>query len=256
VGEVGDVGDAEERGVEGEGEQRGRSHRPRSGSRAPFYSSSLLQAKAPSPLAAVPRHGQPQEGQVPGGPEDVLPADHRVELRVALFRPRDELVRRLPLVEGGNEEVRRRDEQVVAIGEAPGDGRVAGLVDELVVVQVVRGNPRERGVAVKDRQPLSKPVVGRLARQGGAVVVIVGDHRSRNAEVEAEDRELTDQFRIDVLREHRRRCEHQHPEKGSIVGAMARLHGTSRTRSVLRRALVREATEILDKGRSFLANGA
>ena len=36
VGDVGDVGDAEERRVEGEGEQRGRSHRPRSGSRAPL----------------------------------------------------------------------------------------------------------------------------------------------------------------------------------------------------------------------------
>ena len=56
MGEVGDVGDAEERGVEGEGEQRGRSHRPRSGSRAPFYSNSPLQAKAPPPRGrATPR---------------------------------------------------------------------------------------------------------------------------------------------------------------------------------------------------------
>jgi hypothetical protein len=36
VGELGEVGDVEKRWVEGEGEQRGRSHRPRSGSRAPF----------------------------------------------------------------------------------------------------------------------------------------------------------------------------------------------------------------------------
>ena len=67
------------------------------------------------------------------------------------------------------------------VGVAPGDRRVAGLVDELVVVQVVRRNPAERRVTVEHRQPATEHLVHAAALERRTVVVVVRhDARARS----------------------------------------------------------------------------
>ena len=115
------------------------------------------------------------ERDVRPGPHDVLHHDLAKERTVVAPCLTDVRLDGLTLEIRRDEEVRRGDERVVAVRVAPGDRRVARLVDELMVIEVVRRNPRERGVAVEHRQPIAEDAVHAPALERRAMIVVMRD---------------------------------------------------------------------------------
>lgn len=75
--------------------------------------------------------------------EDVLRDDLSEQCGLCCPRSCNEALDQIGLVEGADAEVRACDESIVAIAQPPRDARVTGAVDELVMVEVVRRDPRQ-----------------------------------------------------------------------------------------------------------------
>lgn len=164
-----------------------------------------------------------QERDVRARPDDVLRDDLAEEGAVRLTRLADVRLDRIALVVARHEEVRRGDEQVVSARVAPRDRRVAGPVHQLVVVQVVRRDPRERRVAVEDRQPQRHHRVEPLVAERRRVQMVVREDAGARRQVAPRDREPRRPGRVKV-RDHREGGHHGHPQDGAIIGGVARQH--------------------------------
>ena len=156
-------------------------------------------------------------------PKRILREDPKVERPVLLPRLLDEFANRVALVVARDEEIRRRDPNIVLVREAPGDRRVARTIDVLVMVEVVRRDPGEDRVAVERGDRHRERLIGALVRERRAVVVVVRDDAAREREVRVQPKEVRRERRAGEFESHERGGE-EHPEKRPIVGGEAGSH--------------------------------
>ena len=165
-----------------------------------------------------------EQAHLHAGERRVLADDLPVERAVARLGLRDELLDDARLPVRRHEVVRARDEPRVPLRVAPGDGRVPRLVHVLVVIEVVRRDPRERREPVEDAQPRRVEGVQAAALERRRVVVVVAEDARAEAEVERHREQPRDEARLEVGREADGREQDEGPEQGAAIRSVTQ-HG-------------------------------
>ena len=113
-------------------------------------------------------------------------ADYPSKLRRAsLFGAFKKLIDRFRLKVGRDEEVGDRNQQIVTVGESPGNGGISWLVHQPMMIQVMSWDPRKGRVTIEDGNPVSEQLIGTFAFECGAVLMVMGDHRAGYRKIEA-----------------------------------------------------------------------
>ena len=150
-------------------------------------------------LSVVHHPGECGECQVAADPECVLKSNSGIKFGLALLYTGDVFFDWKALVVSRYEWVRQRDPKCVLVRVPPGRRRIAGPIDELVVIQVVCRHPHQCRVAVKDGQDVAKHIVPTLARKRRAVIVVVCDRSTRDTHVATDRAQEFDQRWVTVL---------------------------------------------------------
>src|ERR1700730_16402625 len=119
-----------------------------------------------------------------------------IEATIFLSRHANKSLDRPALPVARHEEIRRRDEQVVLVRETPGYRRVTSTIHVFVVVHIMRGDPGERRITVKDREPIREPLVGSSVAKYRAMIMIMCDHAASEPKIATEPAKVDYETRL------------------------------------------------------------
>ncbi len=168
-------------------------------------------------LDSVERNGSAQEREMGDDHGRMLGLNLPIQRRLLSFRLADKFVDRLTLKPAGDEEIAHGHAEEMPIGVPPGDRRVASFVHQLVVIQVVSGDPRERWIPIKNRDPHPEQLVLLLRFEGRAMVVVVCNDAARQGEITTDPPQKRNEVGVQVLNCHHARCEDHGPKESSEV---------------------------------------